>query len=69
MDSLTQSVLAYMRRHKIEGALWTGHIADAMKRPTYSVRSRLWQLERKGLVRRVVVGNPTSWIVTETGRA
>ena len=69
MDSLAHSILAYLRRHEVEGALWTGHIADAMRRPTYSVRARLHQLERRGLARRVVIGNPTSWMITETGKA
>jgi DNA-binding IclR family transcriptional regulator len=55
------SVLSVLRRWQAEGALWTSDVAHGARTTTAEARRALLALERKGLVRRVVEGNPTSW--------
>lgn len=60
-QNMHDAVLSFMRRNSREGAMWTGDIAIGAKMRTESARSVLKTLEGKDMVRRVVVGNPTSW--------
>lgn len=65
LTTAAETALCVMRRWRREGALWTSDIAHGVKLPTATVRRALFALEKAGLVRRVVVGNPTSWELTD----
>jgi hypothetical protein len=67
-EPIEDRVRGFLRRHKKEGALWTGDIADALREPTPKVRRALGMLVQFGVVRLVVPGGrglPSSWISTE----
>jgi DNA-binding MarR family transcriptional regulator len=54
-------LLIVMRRWRSEGAHWTSDLADAIAIPTAKANRELRRMEAAGIVRRVVIGNPTSW--------
>jgi len=67
-NSLEGWVLAYLTRHRAEGALWTGDIALGLRRgkrqgdpTTYAVNRALKRLLAVGAVVKVCTGNPSSW--------
>lgn len=60
-SELQDRVIAYLRRHHREGAMWTGDIAYGLKEKTPTVRAALLRLEAAHRVQRVVEGNPISW--------
>ncbi|WP_026871760.1 hypothetical protein [Inquilinus limosus] len=60
-SELQDRILAYLRRHHREGAMWTADIAYGVKEKTPKVRAALLRLEAAKAVRRVVEGNPISW--------
>lgn len=62
MSDLDERVLASIRKStKTEGAMWTSDIAWGVRASTAATRYALIRLEKRGLVRRVVIGRPTSW--------
>lgn len=70
--SLTEKIIAYLRRTEIEGALWTSDIAYGVKAPTSAVLRRLRGLAGDGKVERVVKGgkgHPASWKISPSARA
>jgi uncharacterized membrane protein len=64
-DLLAERIIAYLARHRREGAIWTGDIAYGLGERTMPVRAALVRLERARTVRRVVTGTPTSWALTD----
>jgi len=54
-------ILTRMRRWCADGAQWTSDLAHGAGISTPATRRALVGLEKRGLVRRVVRGNPTSW--------
>lgn len=60
-----ETVLAVMRRWRREGALYTSDIAHGAKVKTGEARRALNVLEQRGEVKRVLRGNPTSWILAD----
>jgi len=60
-SDLPDRIIAYLARHRREGAIWTADIAYGIGERTVKVRATLMQLERARSVRRVVIGTPTSW--------
>jgi predicted ArsR family transcriptional regulator len=54
-------IVRYLRVCRREGALWTSDIAHGARIATDAARRELGRLEAAGTVRRVVIGNPTSW--------
>jgi len=63
-SELQDRILAYLKRHQREGAMWTADIAYGLKEKTPKVRAALLRLEAAKAVQRVVEGNPISWAVT-----
>ncbi len=62
MDWFDEKVLASVRKSSAtEGAMWTSDIAWGVRSTTAAARYALIRLEKQGLVRRVVIGSPTSW--------
>jgi hypothetical protein len=64
-DLLSERIIAYLARHRREGAIWTGDIAYGLGERTPPVRAALIRLERTRAVRRVATGTPTSWALAE----
>jgi hypothetical protein len=60
-SELQDRIVATLRRHHREGAMWTADIAHALKEKTPAVRAALLRLEADKTVQRVVEGNPVSW--------
>jgi hypothetical protein len=60
-SDLPDRIIAYLARHRREGAIWTADIAYGIGERTTPVRAALVRLERARAVRRVVTGTPTSW--------
>jgi hypothetical protein len=64
-DLLAERIIAYLARHRREGAIWTGDIAYGLGERTPPVRAALLRLERARMVRRVATGSPTSWALAD----
>ncbi|KGM36169.1 FaeA/PapI family transcriptional regulator [Inquilinus limosus] len=66
MSDIERRILTYLSRYKKEiGAMWTADIAYGLRESTPFIRKILVKLEKDGKVRRVVIGNPTSWELAE----
>lgn len=66
-ECLPDRIIAFLSRHKKEGAIWTSDIAAAVRQPTAKVRRALFTLALQGVVERVVMGNPSSWRIVQNG--
>jgi DNA-binding HxlR family transcriptional regulator len=62
---LGRLIIRHMAQFRSEGAWWTSDISRQFRIATDTVRRELMRLERAGLVRRVVTGNPTSWTLND----
>lgn len=65
MPTLVENRIAtYLSRNMIEGAMWTGDIADGICEPTSTVRAALKRMATRGEVVQMVKGGkglPSSW--------
>lgn len=72
MKELTRTVLGKVARIPDGDAYWTSDVAYDCRLQTDKTRRELTELARLGYVERVVQGGkglPTSWRITEPGRA
>lgn len=72
MTKLTMTVLSKVARIPAGDAYWTSDIAYDCRLSTPKTRRELIELQRLGYVEKVVEGGkglPTSWRITEAGRA
>lgn len=67
MTTLSEMQAKVLKVVKIDDAYWTSDIASMARMRTSSAGSVLKILAGKGLVERVVTGNPTSWRLTDAG--
>lgn len=69
MMKLTYNQRVVLRHVPANQAYWTSDIAHCAGVATQAAMVRLVALERKGMVQRVVRGNPTSWRITDAGQS